>query len=80
MPITYSTGEVARKIGVAKMTLLRWLYAGRLEEPRHANAGGQDVRVWSAGDLARAKKFKTTNYRKAAAPGRGRRTRPRTKP
>jgi predicted site-specific integrase-resolvase len=63
----YSTAEVARLIGVSKNTLLRWLYAGKFSEPRHHTNGGQDVRIWSERDLARARKYKGANYWK----GRG---------
>ena len=70
--VTYSTAQVAQKIGVHKLTLLRWLYAGRIPEPRHAQAGNLDLRIWSAEDLARARKFKSANYRVARVKGRGR--------
>ncbi len=69
---TYSTSEVATRCGVHKRTLLDWLYAGRLPEPRRVSAGGQDVRVWSEHDLRRAVEFARLHYRKATVPGRGR--------
>ena len=65
---TYSTGDVARKIGVHKMTLLKWLWAKKIPEPAHRTGGGQDVRLWSERDLDLLRKFKETNYCK----GRGR--------
>jgi excisionase family DNA binding protein len=65
---TYSTSEVARKLGINKMTLLKWLWAGKLSEPRHRANGGQDVRLWNERDLERARKYKEANFRK----GRGR--------
>ena len=46
------------------MTLLRWLYTGRIAEPRHARIAMQDHRVWSERDLERVRKFKEANYRK----------------
>jgi len=69
----YSTAEVARMIGVHKVTLVRWLLAGRLAEPRRSSLGGQVLRLWSERDLARAKAFKDANYRLATVEGRGRR-------
>jgi excisionase family DNA binding protein len=69
---TYSTVEVARLVGVSKNTLLRWLYGGKLPEPRLAVYAGQPARVWNERDLRRAKKYKEQNYRK----GRGRKKRP----
>ena len=71
---TYSTAQVASKIGVHKLTLLRWLYAGKLPEPRRASAGGVDARVWSESDLARARKFREQNYRKGKGRGRKKKT------
>lgn len=67
----YSTVEVARIIGVNKTTLLRWLYASRLAEPKHVTYAGQDLRMWTEDDLKRAKRHKEQNYRK----GRGRKKR-----
>ena len=66
---TYSTANVARRIGVHKMTLLKWLWANKIPEPPHQTAGGQDVRLWSDQDLKRVLKYKEANYRR----GRGRR-------
>ncbi len=68
----YSTVEVARIIGVDKATLLRWLYARRVREPKHVTYAGQDLRMWTEDDLKRAKRYKDKNYRK----GRGRKQRP----
>lgn len=61
----HSTAEVAKAIGVRKKTLLRWLWAGRIDEPKQAvNMGHVDARVWSAADLERARRFKEGHYRK----------------
>jgi hypothetical protein len=67
----YSTAEVARIVGVHKVTLVRWLLGGRLTEPRRSSLGGQVLRLWSERDLARAKAFKNANYRLATVEGRG---------
>jgi predicted site-specific integrase-resolvase len=64
----YSTAEVARTVDVDKKTLLRWLWAGKIAEPKHHSNGGQDVRIWTERDLQRVRRFKEANYRK----GRGR--------
>lgn len=64
MKTSYSTGEVAKTIGVDKSTLLRWLYAGKLPEPKSETFGGVESRVWSAADLERAKAFREQHYRK----------------
>jgi hypothetical protein len=64
MKPTFSTAEVAAAIQVNKSTLLRWLYAGKLPEPKHETFGGVESRVWSAADLERAKAFREQRYRK----------------
>jgi hypothetical protein len=70
---SYSTLQVARMLGVHKVTLQRWLLDGKLAEPRRIKNGGLDARVWTDRDVERAKKFKQENYRK----GRGRKPRPK---
>ena len=65
MKASYTTAEVAQAIGVNKSTLLRWLYAGKLAEPKQSVAVGKiENRIWSAADLERARKFKEECYRK----------------
>jgi predicted site-specific integrase-resolvase len=64
MKTSYSTAEVAKLIEVDKSTLLRWLYAGKLQEPKHETFGGVESRVWSEADLAKAKAFREQRYRK----------------
>lgn len=51
-------------IGVSKNTVLRWLYAGKLPEPKTQTFGGVESRVWSESDLNRAKLYREHNYRK----------------
>lgn len=58
----YSTAQVAKLVGVSKLTLLRWLYAGKLKEP--ARASGHDWRLWTDADVNRAKKYKAKHYSK----------------
>jgi hypothetical protein len=64
----YSTGEVARELGIHKTTLLRWLYSGKLKEPRRIEQPGVDYRLWSEKDLERVRRYKEETYCK----GRGR--------
>jgi len=70
----YATAEVARLVGVSKMTLLRWLWTGKIKEPKRQTIGGQDVRLWNDRDLERARKYREANYCK----GRGRKLQPRS--
>jgi DNA-binding transcriptional MerR regulator len=64
----HSTVEVARLVGVHKLTLIRWLLNGQVKEPRRIKQGGVDIRLWTDGDLERIRKYKEAHYRK----GRGR--------
>ncbi len=70
----YSTSEVAHVVGVHKGTLVRWLLAGRLAEPRRSSFAGTALRLWSERDLQRVKAFKAANYRIATVKGRGRKS------
>ena len=54
----YTTQEVAKTIGVGYQTLLRWLYAKDLAEPERMMYGGQNLRLWTKADIARARKYK----------------------
>ena len=59
----YSTGQVAKAIGVAKKTVLRWLENGELPEPNTVGLGHVSYRVWSNEDLERAKQYRESHYR-----------------
>ncbi|HEV2491943.1 MAG TPA: MerR family transcriptional regulator [Terriglobia bacterium] len=65
---TLSTVQVARAVGVHKVTLQRWLLDGKVPEPRRVRQGGVEVRIWTDRDVDRVHKYKAANYRK----GRGR--------
>ena len=60
MKRTYSTSEVAAKIGVSRQTLYSWIAAGLIDAPRPIVAGNQSIRVWTEAHLAAAKRFKGT--------------------
>lgn len=64
MKVSYSTGEVAKAIKVSKITLLRWLWDGKIPEPKRQTFGGVENRVWSEADLSRAKLYRQEHYRK----------------
>jgi hypothetical protein len=64
----YSTATVASDVGVSKLTLIRWLMAGKIKEPRRVKQGGVELRLWTGRDVERVRKYKLANYRK----GRGR--------
>jgi len=63
-----STKEVARKVGIGRNTLERWLSSGKLKPPRATRIGRGEFRQWTDADIERVRKYKARNYRK----GRGR--------
>jgi predicted site-specific integrase-resolvase len=67
IPITsmvgYTTAQVAQAVGVSKNTLLKWLYAGALQEPKRVRVAGMRWRVWTQSDVERARKLKGTMKR-----------------
>jgi len=68
-----STQDVARKLGINRITLERWLSSGKVKAPKTVRFGKSEFRNWTAEDVARVQKFKRENYRK----GRGRKPRPK---
>lgn len=70
---TLSTVEVARKVGISRVTLERWLSSGKVKAPKKVRFGKNEFRNWTAEDVARVRKQKQHNYRK----GRGRKPKPK---
>jgi excisionase family DNA binding protein len=63
-----STQQVARQLGISRVTLERWLAKGDLKPPQMISFGMSKFRNWTASDIERVRKYKRKNYRK----GRGR--------
>ncbi len=59
---TYSTSQVAKMVGIHKVTLKRWLLSGKVGEPRRVGNGGIQARIWTARDVERVKKYKAAHY------------------
>ena len=57
-----STAEVVKIIGVNRRTLYRWLYSGKIPEPKRGHLAGRDFRIWTPRDVERAKKYKAAHY------------------
>jgi excisionase family DNA binding protein len=68
-----STQDVARKVGIHRVTLERWLSSGELKTPKTIRFGKNEFRNWTPADVERVKRFKMENYRK----GRGRKPKPK---
>jgi len=58
---TYFTVEVAKAAGISRMTLIRWLRAGKIRPPQR-NAHG--YRIWRREDIKRVISYKKDHYRK----------------
>lgn len=63
-----STAQVATMLKIGRQTLHRWMRAEPSLMPRKQKVGGVSVRMWTAQDVERLRKYKRENYRK----GRGR--------
>jgi DNA-binding transcriptional MerR regulator len=73
---TYTTVQLAKKLGISRETLRRWMLAktikpGRLQILR-TGGGESKVRLWSTEHLRAIQKYMKQNYRK----GRGRKPKP----
>ena len=62
-----STVEVARLLGISRQTLQTWIARGQVSAPE-ISVGGATVRMWSAMDIRRARKFKGTLKRGPKGP------------
>lgn len=65
VPMKYlSTEEVARKAGIGRRTLERWLTRGEIKAPRATQVGEGSFRHWTDTDVERVRRHKQKNYRK----------------
>ncbi len=63
-----TTSEAAKKVGIHRATLQRWIAEKKVVPPKPTFRGVVGHRFWSATDVERLKKVKRAIYRK----GRGR--------
>ena len=63
-----ATSQAAKKVGIARHTLQRWIREGRVKPPKAIIRNGRAVRLWSNADVKKLNQIKTETYRK----GRGR--------
>jgi len=62
------TREAAKAVSIGRMTLHRWIRAGKVRVPRLVIRAGRAVRLWTRADIERLRQVKEKLYRK----GRGR--------
>ena len=75
MKRTYSTQDVAQKVGIHLMTLHRWLRSGVVRASVGVPMNGRTLWRWTDADVKKVRKHKEENYRK----GRGRKPKPKPK-
>jgi predicted DNA-binding transcriptional regulator AlpA len=61
-----STEQVAKKLGIGKSSLSRYILAGKIPAPKETTAGGIRLRLWSEQDIERLREVlpKIANGRK----------------
>jgi len=57
---TYTTSEVAAKIGVSRQTLYTWIEDGNVVAPKPIAVGKGSIRLWTLADIEQVRKFKGT--------------------
>jgi excisionase family DNA binding protein len=61
--VSLSTEEVAKRAGISRVTLERWLSSGKVRQPKTIRFGKNEFRNWTNADVERVRKFKKENYR-----------------
>ena len=65
---TYSTKQVAKLAGIHRITLYKWMAAGKVRASESIRMNGHRLWRWTDADVERIREYKLKNYRK----GRGR--------
>jgi predicted site-specific integrase-resolvase len=65
---TYSTEEVANAVGIHRITLQKWLTAGKVRPSHSIPMKGRTLWRWTKADVERVRRYKARFYWK----GRGR--------
>ena len=78
---TFSTHQIAKKLGLDAATLSRYIKAGKITAPPETMAGGIKLRLWSESDIERLreelpkiKNGRKTRYQKLRAKQKGTKT------
>jgi transposase len=60
---TYSTLQAAKRAGIHRATLIRWLQDGNVKASTEVPlAGGNILRRWTDADIDKLKSYKAENY------------------
>lgn len=78
---TFSTRQVAKRLGVTHATLSRYIAAGKVPAPKTATSGGMTIHFWTEADIERVRKLlpKIANGRKTRYKKQKGRTQPKKK-
>jgi excisionase family DNA binding protein len=58
----YSVSEAAKKVGVNRATLQRWVRADFIPAPKAEIVYGKLVKCWTEKEIAKIREFKTESY------------------
>jgi predicted DNA-binding transcriptional regulator AlpA len=66
MAVTYTSRQVARKLGIAAPTLSIYIKLGKVPKPKSVTIGGITIQMWTDKDVERLRKLlpKIVNGRK----------------
>jgi predicted site-specific integrase-resolvase len=59
---TYSTLQVAQSVGVHRITLQRWMSAGKVKASQCLQFNGEKRWRWTEADLETVRKYKRLHY------------------
>ncbi len=60
--VTYSTKQVAKLVGIHRVTLQHWLAAGKVRASRSLPSNGGTLWRWTGADVKKVKKYKAAHY------------------
>jgi hypothetical protein len=59
----HNIDDVAKRSGVSRRTLERWMREGKIEKPRMQVVNGEARRVWSDADSVKVRAYKLKHFR-----------------
>jgi predicted site-specific integrase-resolvase len=64
--ITFSTNQVAQRLGIATKTLSRYIAQGKVPAPQIMEVGGSTIHIWTEAEIEKLRKLlpKIANGRK----------------
>jgi predicted DNA-binding transcriptional regulator AlpA len=72
--ITFSTRQVAKKLGLSHVALAHYIKTGKIPEPQIMNVGGRNVHVWTEQEIEHVRQLlpkiangRKTRYKKQTA-------------